>query len=257
MELIAIKKVIEQVEKNKKVALVTVTKASGTSPAKLGLNMAVLEDKSTFGTVGGGGVEFKIIDAAFEQLEDGKSTTYLYKGENAEVEVLIRVFNDREKLLIVGGGHVGQALYKIANLQKFYTVVFDSREEFANRDIFPDADEIHLGDVEKNLENYKIDNRCYIVACGPTHAHDEMTIKKCIDRGAKYLGMLGSKRKIANIKKNLNNEGIENESLDKVYAPIGINTGGDSVSEIAFGIFGEILAVKNDCKINHMKDIKK
>ena len=257
MELIALKKTIEQVEKNKKVALVTVLKASGTCPSKVGLSMAVLEDKSTFGTVGGGGVEFKIIDTTLEQLKKETSTTYLYKSENAEVEVFIQVFDQREKLIIVGAGHVGQALYKIAHVQKFYTVIFDSREEFANRDIFPEADEIHLGDVSKNLEEYNIDDKCYVVACGPTHSHDEMAIRKCIDRDAKYIGMLGSKRKISSIKNNLRDEGIKDESLDKIYAPIGINTGGDSVSEIAFGIFGEILAVKNNCKINHMKDIKK
>lgn len=257
MELIALKKTIEQVEKNSKVALVTVIQASGTCPSKKGLSMAVLENKTTFGTVGGGRVEFNIIDATLQQLNDETSKTYIYESENAKVEVFIQIFNKREKLLIVGAGHIGQALSKIASVQKFYTVVFDSREEFANLDVFPQADEIHLGDAAKNLEDYNIDSKCYIVACGPTHEHDEMVIRKCIDRGAKYLGMLGSKKKISSIKKNLLDEGINKESLDNIYAPIGINTGGDSVSEIAFGIFGEILAIKNNCSINHMKDIKK
>ncbi len=257
MELIAIKKVIEEVEKNRKVALVTIVSASGTSPAKQGLSMAVLENEATFGTIGGGGVEFEITGRALEQLEKEETSTYCYKRDDVEVEVLIKIFNSREKLIIVGAGHVAYELYKIANLQKFYTVIFDDREELTNRDRFRQADEIHCTDIEEGLEKYHIDEKCFIVACGPTHTQDEMAIRKCIDRGAKYIGMLGSRKKIGNIKDNLLSEGVSSESLDKIYAPIGINTGGDSVNEIAFGIFGEILAVKNNCKINHMKDIRK
>lgn len=257
MEIIALKKVVEQVEENKKVALVTVIEESGVSPAKQGLSMAVVEDKSTFGTIGGGGVEYEISKIAFDQLEKGESIKYSYKGENTKVDVFIKVFNTREKLLIAGGGHVGHELYKIAQTQKFYTVLFDEREEFANKDRFPEADEIHFGNIGDSLESYAIDDKCYIVACGPSHTHDEMTIRKSIDRGARYLGMLGSRRKIKMIKENLTDEGISEKSLDEIYAPIGINTGGDSISEIAFGIFGEILAVKNNCEINHMKDMKK
>lgn len=257
METQALKKVIEAVEKNEKVALVTVIRASGTSPAKQGLTMAVSEDKSTSGTVGGGSVELNIINTSLDQLEKEENRNYIYKSEDVEVEVFIKVFNTREKLLIVGGGHVGHEIYKIAKLQNFYTVIFDSREEFANRERFPYADEIHGGDIEKKLKRYKIDEKCYIVACGPNHAQDEMVIKTCIDRGASYLGMLGSRRKIKSIKESLIDKGITKTSLDKIYSPIGINTGGDSIAEIGFGIFGEILAVKNNCEINHMKDIKK
>lgn len=257
MEIIPFKKVIEQVEKNKRVALVTVIDESGISPAKKGLNMAVVEDKSTFGTIGGGSVEYEIVRVALEQLKKEESINYSYRGENAKVDVFIKVFNTTEKLLIIGGGHVGRELYKIANLQNFYTAIFDNREELVNKKRFPNANEIHIGDTIEILKQYNINKNCYIVVCGPTHIQDEMAVETCIDRGAKYLGMLGSRRKINTIKENLINRGISQESLDQIYAPIGINTGGDSVSEIAFGIFGEILAIKNDCLINHMKDIKK
>lgn len=257
METLPLKKVVEEVHKNNKVALVTVTKESGISPAKQGLSMAVLEDSSTYGTIGGGHVEFEITKIVVEQLKKEESINYTYKGENAKIDVFIKVYNSREKLLIVGAGHVALELYEIATLQNFHTAIFDEREELLNRDRFKCADEIYLGDVRKSLEGYIIDEKCFIVVCGPTHIQDELVIKTCVDRGAKYLGMLGSKRKIKSIKENLINEGISKESLDKIYAPIGINIGGDSVAEIAFGIFGEILAVKNNCKINHMKDMIK
>lgn len=257
MEILPLKKVIEETQKNNKVALVTVIRESGISPAKQGLSMAVLTDSTTFGTIGGGHIEFEITKVVAEQLKKEESINYTYEGENASVDVFIKVFNSKEKLLIVGAGHVAFELYKIAILQKFYTAIFDEREELLNRDRFKCADEIYLGDVIKNLQEYIINEKCFIVACGPTHIQDELVIKTCIDRGAKYIGMLGSKRKIKSIKENLISEGISKESLDKIYAPIGINTGGDNVEEIAFGIFGEILAVKNNCAINHMKDMRK
>lgn len=257
MEIRALEKIIEQVEKNKTVALVTVLSESGVSPARIGLVMAVEEDGTTSGTVGGGHIELEITKVAMEQLKSGESRKHIYRGENAVLEVFIRVFKTREKLIIVGGGHVAHELYKIALLQKFYTVIFDSREECANREKFQFADEIYLGDVAENLKDYDIDDTCFIVACGPTHQQDEDTLRECLGRGAKYVGMLGSRKKIKCIKANLSRDGISEAELDSVYAPIGITTGGDSVAEISFGIFGEILSVKNNCRINHMKDIKK
>ena len=257
MQILALKKIVEQVEKNKKVALVTVLSVEGTTPCRPGMNISICEDCTSTGTVGGGGVELGITKQAIKQLESGESSLYSFEKENLKVDVFIKIFDSREKLIIVGAGHVGQELYKIANLQKFYTVIIDSRPELANRDKFREADEIHLANEEEILKSYNIDEKSYIVACGPTHSQDEMTIRRCIDRGAKYIGMLGSRKKIASIKENLKSEGISDESLDAIYAPIGINTGGDSVAEIAFGIFGEILSVKNNCQINHMKDIKK
>lgn len=257
METIALEKVIEQVKMNKEVALVSVISESGTSPARVGLMMAVEGDGTTTGTVGGGHVELEITKQALIQLENVQSNSYTYRGENAVVEVFIKVFQTREKLLIAGGGHVAQELYKLAYLQKFYIVIFDQREDCASRDKFEFADEIFLGDVGQNLRDYKIDDKCFIVACGPTHTQDEQTLKATLGRGAKYIGMLGSRKKIRSIKENLLSEGISEKKLETVYAPIGITTGGETIAEISFGIMGEILAVKNNCVINHMKDIKK
>lgn len=257
MEILALKKVIEEVEKNRKVALVTVRSVKGVAPSKKGMIMTVCKDGTTVGTVGGGGVELEITNQTLEQLESGHDKSYKYKTESVEVKVFIKIFQTREKLLIVGAGHVGFELYQIAKLQKFYVAIVDERVELANAKRFKKADEILTSNIEEVLKNYNIDDKCYIVACGPTHAQDEMTIRLCIDRGAKYLGMLGSRSKIKTIKENLIVEGISSESLESIYAPIGINTGGDSVSEIAFGIFGEILSVKNNSQINHVKDIKK
>lgn len=257
MEALTLQKAIEEIAINNKVALVMVQSVKGVTPSKEGMIMTVCKDGTTVGTVGGGSAEFGITNQALKQLEIGSDESYEYKTDTVEVKVFIKIFQNREKLLIVGAGHVGFELYKIAQLQKFYTVIIDSRVELANRERFQSADEIFTNDIEEVLKSYNIDDRCYIVACGPTHAHDEMTIRLCIDRGARYLGMLGSSTKVKSIKENLIAEGVSSESLEKIYAPIGINIGGDSVAEIAFGIFGEILAVKNNCEINHVKDMRK
>ncbi|AFS79864.1 xanthine dehydrogenase accessory factor XdhC [Gottschalkia acidurici 9a] len=264
MDTIVLKRVYESIKKNNKIALVMVTNVKGVTPARVGLSMCVTEDGFTIGTVGGGKMEFEVVNKSLECLKSGISETFCYKQEvsevakigDVEIGLFIKVFNPKEKLLIVGGGHVGFTLYQIAKSQDFYTVIFDSREEFCNKDRFPEADELHVGDIEENLKRYNIDEKCYIVASGHEHKQDEIVVKSCIDRGAKYLGMLGSSKKIKTIKENLMKEGISKESLEKVYMPIGLNMGGDSLKEIAFGIFGEILVVKNNAKIDHMKNIK-
>lgn len=229
METLALEKVIEEVQKNKSVALVTVINESGISPSKVGQTMALIEDGTTFGTIGGGHVEFEITKSVLECLKSGESKTHTYRGESAVVEVFIKVFKEKKKLLIVGGGHVAHELYKIAHIQKFHISVFDSREECANRERFEFADEIFSGSVADNLRDYNIDETCFIVACGPTHTQDEDTLRVCIGRDARYIGMLGSRKKISKIKENLLEQGISKEELDKIYAPIGITTGGDSL----------------------------
>lgn len=267
MDITLLEKVTEQVRKNKKVSLVTVTKVQGVTPAKVGLNMAVFEDKTTIGTVGGGDMEFKVTNKAMDYIKEGKSSSFEYKSDEKQkkagiigevkVEVFIKTYTPKPKLIIVGGGHVGTEIYKLATAQDFYTLVLDSREEYCSKKKFEYAHELHLGNVEKKLKDYDIDENCYIVACGHTHIQDEIVVKTCIDRGAKYIGMLGSTKKIKTIKENLIKQGISSESLEKVYMPIGINIGGDTAKEIAYGILGEIIAVKNNANIEHMRDIKR
>jgi len=151
----------------------------------------------------------------------------------------------RCRLLIVGGGHVGQAVGNMAADLDVDVWVVDDREQFASRDRFPKAQQLICGPMERELQDVEItpDTYCLIVTRG--HNHDELALHRLIDRGARYIGLIGSKRKIKLIFGDLRNEGISAESLASVYAPVGIDIGSQTVPEIAVSILAELIAHRN------------
>ncbi|RKD32944.1 XdhC family protein [Thermohalobacter berrensis] len=266
MESRVLEKLTEKVKDNKGAALAVITKVEGSTPREEGSMMVVLEDGTTYGTVGGGKFELVVTKRAQKCIKKGKSQTFSFKlnddkgslhmqcGGNADV--FIKVFKPKDKLMIVGGGHIALKLYELGKTLNFFTVIFDDREEFCNSDRFPHADELILGNIEESLKNYNIDNNCYIVIVTRGHKYDEIALETVIETNAKYIGMIGSKNKTKYVMENLMNKGISKEKLEKVYAPIGINLGGDKPEEIAFSIMSEILLVKNNGTLDHMKELK-
>jgi xanthine dehydrogenase accessory factor len=151
----------------------------------------------------------------------------------------------RCRLLIVGGGHVGQAVGKLAAELDFDVWVVDDRAEYVTRERFPAAERLITGDITRELKGLEItpDTYCLIVTRG--HNHDEEALAALIDRRARYLGMIGSKRKIKLIFDDLESEGVSAESLAKVFAPVGIDIGSQTVTEIAVSILAELIAHRN------------
>jgi len=262
MENLIFEKVLEGLKENKRMALCTITNTYGSSPGKEGFMMLVFEDGTSFGTVGGGILEAKITEDALETIKKGTSKTFTYTLNDTDlkskcggkVDVFMKVIGSREKLLIVGGGHVALELYKFAKLLNLYVVIFEDREEFGSRERFPEADEIVLGDIVTNLKNYPIDDRCFIVIVTRGHEYDEAALREVITRDAKYIGMIGSKNKVNYIFSNLKKEGYE-EALKRVYAPIGLKLGGNTPPEIALSIISEIMLIKNEGKLEHWREI--
>lgn len=266
VEYRVLEKVLEEIRLNKKTALATITNIKGSTPRKEGAMMMVMEDGTTFGTIGGGKLELVVTKWAKKCMEEGQTKTFNFKLTDeegslhmqcgGEADVFIKVFNPYNKLLIVGGGHIALKLYKLGKMLNFYTVVIEDREEFCNTDRFPEADELKFGNIEEILSEYPIDGNTYIVIVTRGHKHDETALKTVIDSKAKYIGMIGSSNKTKYVMDNLQREGISQEKFDKVYAPIGINLGGEAPEEIAFSIMSEILLVKNKGSLDHMKEIK-
>lgn len=260
MEKILFQEIIESIKMNRGVALCTVTNTYGSSPGKEGFMMAVFEDKNTIGTVGGGILEGQIIKDAIEAIKTAKSVNKTYILSDAglkskcggKVDVFIKVFRRKDKLLIVGGGHVALEIYKFAKLLDFYTVIFEDREEFGNKERFREADEIIVGDIGEELKNYPIDENSYVVIVTRGHEQDENALRSVIKCDAKYIGMIGSKNKVKFIFDKLTKEGYE-EELKRVYAPIGIKLGGDTPSEIALSIISEIMLVRNNGSLEHYR----
>lgn len=151
----------------------------------------------------------------------------------------------RCRLVIVGGGHIGQAVGNLAVDLGFDVSVVDDRAEYVTRERFPRAERLLRGDVGEVLKGLEItpDTYCLIVTRG--HNHDEEALFHLVDRGARYVGMIGSRRKIKLIFDDLEVEGVSPEALAKVYAPVGIDIGSQTVPEIAVSILAELIAHRN------------
>lgn len=151
----------------------------------------------------------------------------------------------RRRLLIVGGGHIGQAVGNWASDLDFDVWVVDDRQEYVSRARFPRAERLICGDIGQTLKELEItpDTYCIIVTRG--HNHDEEALYHLVDRGACYVGMIGSRRKIKLIFDDLEAEGVSAESLAKVYAPLGVDIGSQTVPEIAVSILAELIAHRN------------
>ncbi|MEF9951489.1 MAG: XdhC/CoxI family protein [Clostridium sp.] len=259
-------RISEEIKRNKKVAMAMVTKVAGPSPRALGATMGIYEDGTIIGTIGGGVLEATIIKKAQHCLATGESKTFEFspetQGENADAcggyaEVFIRVYNQRPKLLIIGGGHVALELYKLGKFLGFSIVIVEDRPEFCNEERFPEADELLLGDMEETLKNYHIDNDCYIIIVSRGHDSDEVALREVISSNAKYIGMIGNKPKVEKMFHNLREEGVTEDVLNRVYAPIGLALGGREVSEVALAIMAEVTLVKNKGYSSHMKYISR
>lgn len=264
MNIDVLKIIQDEIESNRKVALLTLTGIEGSTPRNEGSMMVVLENGNTYETIGGGKLELVSIAKAKECLKKGTSKKYTFDLTDNEgslgmqcggqAEVFIKVFKPDNKLLIVGGGHIALQLYKLGKLMNFQTLIFEDREEYCNHERFPDADELIMGDIEEKLKDYPISSDCYVVIITRGHKYDEIALKTVLNRGASYIGMIGSRHKTRYVMNNLRKEGIKEAVLDSVYAPIGLRLGGEEPTEIALSIMSEIMLVKNKGSLKHMRD---
>jgi xanthine dehydrogenase accessory factor len=142
---------------------------------------------------------------------------------------------------LFGGGHVSLQIAKIAKMVGFKIVVIDDRPAFANKERFPMADETRVEDLYTVFERLKIDDQSYIVAVTRGHQHDEPVIEQAIRTEARYIGMIGSKRKISRMWKKLIERGADKARLAQVQAPIGLEIGADTPEEIAVSIVAQLI----------------
>lgn len=148
-------------------------------------------------------------------------------------------------VLILGGGHVSQALAKVLAILRYETTVVDDRPEFANQSIFPTAARVICGDFLEVLARYPFTGNTFVVIVTRGHRHDYTCLWAVIDKPAGYIGMIGSRRKVNAVFQALEEEGVAKEKLAAVHAPIGLDIGAQTPEEIAVSIAAEIIAVNN------------
>ena len=174
-----------------------------------------------------------------------KETPALVALPDAEpIEVFIEPLIPRPVLLIVGGGHVGQAVAAQANLLGFDIAIIEDRPEFADPALFPPGTKTHCGPVAQELAAFPVNPDTFIVIVTRGHQQDSLALRACIRRPAAYLGMIGSRRKVPLVRRQfIENGWTTAEEFDRVHAPIGLDIGAVTVPEIATSIMAQIIAI--------------
>jgi xanthine dehydrogenase accessory factor len=230
----------------------------GAEPAE-GAKLLLRSDGSRLGDYGGGAFEEAVVEdcvnaltefprrpvqALYYRPEGGRIHRLEAKGGVDAYEVMVEIVEAPVTLLIVGGGHIGLSLATIGAHVGFSVAVLDDRALYANAERFPMADRVMAGDFNEHLRDFPIGRNTYIVLVSRGHKQDETALRAVALRGAGYVGMIGSKRRVATVLRHLAEEGYPVEALERIYTPIGFDIGAETPEEIAVSIIAEIVAVR-------------
>jgi len=218
------------------VALATLLRTAGDTLASAG-KLAVEHDGRVTGSLGDPTLDAKATAIAAEALRQGTAKTVSLDGDH---ELLVEPILARPRLVVVGGGHVGLALAKQAALLEYAVTVIEDRPEFAQRDRFPGTIEILNADMVQALETMPVGWNSFIVVATRGHKLDAQCVRAAVRTDARYIGLLGSRRKTILIARMLRDEGLPEERIRAVHAPIGLDLGGRTPAEIALSVLAEI-----------------
>ena len=236
-------------------ALVTIVSAQGSTPQRVGAKMVVFPDGRTVGTIGGGCYENDAFWKAKEAMQSRKPQLVKYElnddfaQENGlvcggQMQVYIEPLEATPRLYIIGAGHVGYHLGRLAHTIGFRTHILDDREKFANKERFPNAEEVIVDTIPEWLHRADIPTSAYVVIVTRGHTHDLDALRALAARDLRYLGLIGSKAKVKRIYDALLAEKMPPECLQRVHAPVGLDIGAVSPEEIAVSILAELIAVR-------------
>ena len=227
--------------------LATVVEVEAGVHVEPGAKCLVRDEKVSGETIGDPRVVQAIVEESASRLRAEKSQLVSLNIPQAggKLEVFFEVMPSPPKLIVVGAGHIAVPLVKIAKVLDFHVTVIDDRLLYANRERFPDADEVLVGDMAQMLKEMTITPSYYIVLITRGHAYDEPCLRVVLPSQAKYIGMIGSRRRIkACFQRFRDEDKISEELIERVYAPIGLDIGTETPAEIALSILGEVIKVR-------------
>ncbi|MCL4298890.1 MAG: XdhC family protein [Anaerolineae bacterium] len=238
-----LEKLLASIDAGQAVALVTVVKARGNFGHALGKRGLIWPHEVAFSPHWDlGPLEAQIVQDARNCLSRRQPQLLTY--EEGELEIFVEVQRRPPTLIIVGAGHVAVPLAHLGKMIDFEVVVLDDRPLYANQKRFPMADRVLAQPFAETLRQWPIDEDTYLVLVTRGHSHDVEALLEVIDSPAHYIGMIGSKRRVKAVFELLEREkGIDPARLERVYAPIGLDIGAESPSEIAIGVIAEIINV--------------
>jgi xanthine dehydrogenase accessory factor len=240
-----------------KCALATIVQVKGSIPAFQTAKLLVREDGSLVGTIGGGCVEAEVWNAAREVIATEKPRNMSFSlGQDAaydnglicggQLEVFVECITPQPVALVFGGGHISKSLSQVLDLAGFKVSIIDNREAYANRERFPEATGVYAEEYEDVFPKLEVNESTYLVIVTRGHRDDMRVLRWAIGTRARYIAMIGSKRKTISVIKELEKEGISRSAFERVFAPMGLEIGAVSPEEIAVSVTAEMIAVRRD-----------
>lgn len=245
---------LDHLKDNSAIWQATIVSTEGSSPARSGMKMLIPASGELHGNLGGGELEHQIIAFVRQQApsqpqtmvfelssahQSGSNPTSMICGGSATV--FIEALHLPHQLYIIGAGHCGRALGKLAKLCDFHVTLVDNRSESLCSDMAEYCHHSILNDYQDIGQAVCFGPQTFIVIMTHGHVHDSQVLQQCLRREHRYLGMIGSKTKVAETFSTLSEQGYSQQELDRVHAPIGLRIGSQSPHEIAISIMAEII----------------
>ena len=239
----------------RKCALATIVSVNGSIPSFQNAKMLIRDDGSMIGTVGGGCVEGEVFNAAKQVMQTEKAKMLDFSlGQDVAYEnglicggqlnIYVEPVVPQPAAFLFGAGHVSKSLAQVASIAGFETTVVDDRAKYASQERFPEAKAVHAGEYEEIFPQLEINGSSYIIIVTRGHRDDMRVLRLAVQSEARFIAMIGSKRKVISIVKELEKEGIPRAAFEKLTAPMGLDIGAVSPEEIAVSVVAEMIAVR-------------
>lgn len=247
--------IVELRRQGRRGAVATIVNVRGSIPSFQTAKMLVRDDGSIVGTIGGGCVEADVWQAAREVMESEKPRTLKFDLNQdpkydtglvcgGTLEIFVEPVLPPALLYVFGAGHVSASLCRIASGAGFEVIVTDDRSSYATAERFPAAREVHALEFDEAMKKLDPNEASYIVIVTRGHRDDMHILRWAVQTRARYIGMIGSKRKVIGIYKTLVEEGLPALMFDRVHAPIGLDIAAVTPEEIAVAITAELIALR-------------
>jgi xanthine dehydrogenase accessory factor len=247
-------KIVELRNQGRRGAVATIIRRQGSTPRKDAAKMLIMDDGTSIGSVGGGCVEAEVWQEARRVMNNGRASlvSYHLNEKDAEeeglicggtVDIFIEPIMSDPKLVILGAGHLGKALARASKPLGFEVYIVDDRTRFADPKLIPDADEVVVSAFETAFDSVPVDSSSFVLIVTRGHSHDQVATEAALQTSARYVGLVGSRRKIKIIVEALLKKGLPPAAFEKLYAPIGLSIGSETPEEIAISVAAEMIAV--------------
>lgn len=261
-DLEILREALRLLESGKKVALCSLIEKVGSGPRDIGAKIIVTEDGKTTGTIGGGSMERFLISESLKALREGKPRKAFFslhpsKKEGSietglicggELTIFIDVIEPKPRLIIIGAGHVAWPLARFADILGFSLTIVDDNEELACKERYPMAEKIIAGNFNEILDKTDITSKDLVVIAHGEPEHDYLALEKIVKKKPAYIGLLGSRTKVATLVKRLKATGIGDDDLKSLHAPLGLDIGAQTPEEIGISILAEIISERRKDK---------